>query len=572
MDIKKELAIKISNLADLSSDEVYSSIEIPANAEMGDYSFPCFRLSKVMKKAPAAIAAELADKLSADKLSDALPMVETVEAVAGYINFRLKKEFIVSRAFSALLKEGEMFGSSDIGSGKTIVIDYSSPNIAKPLHIGHVRTTMIGAALYKTLKFLGYNVVGINYLGDWGSQFGKMIVAINRWGGDRKTAMEGGIKSFVGLYVKFHDEAEKDPSLEDEARGWTLKMEAGDEEALKFWKEICDVSRKELDVIYERLGITFDSYRGESYYNDKMAAVVEELKAKGLLEESEGAQVVKLDEWNMPPCLILRKDGGTLYPTRDIAAIADRYEMYNFHKVLYVTGLEQKLHFAQWFKVVELMGHSYAKDLEHIPYGLIISDSGKLSTREGSSVNLDELLDEAVDGALAIINERNPGLADKERVAEQVGIGAIIFNDLYNNRIKDVNFSYEKMLNFEGETGPYVQYSAARANSVLKKAAYEPTVAGLDYSLITDKASVEIAKLIHAYPEKVMESARRYEPYIIARHLMAIAQAFNVFYHENPILTAPDEVRRARLMIVYCVRVLLKRGLALLNISAPEQM
>jgi len=571
MNIKYELAKKISEIIDFEIGEVLSAVEVPANPDMGDYSYPCFRLSKVMKKAPAGIAAELCEKLSVDKLSDRLPMVESVEAVAGYLNFRLKKEFIVSQAFSALLKEGEKFGGSDIGAGKTIVIDYSSPNIAKPLHIGHIRTTMIGAALYKIHKFLGYNVVGINYLGDWGTQFGKMAVAINRWASDREAAINGGIKPMVELYVKFHDEAEKDPSLVDEARAWTVKMEAGDEEALSFWRKICDVSRKELDEIYKRLGITFDSYRGESYYNDKMTAVVDELKEKELLIESEGAKVVMLDEWNMPPCLILRKDGGTLYPTRDIAAIADRYEMYNFHKALYVTGLEQKLHFAQWFKVTELMGHSYAKDLEHIAYGMISLDSGKLSTRAGNIVYLDELLDEARDGALAIINERNPGLVNKEIVAEQVGIGAIIFNDLYNNRIKDVTFSFEKMLNFEGETGPYVQYSAARANSVLKKAEYVSGSA-VDYSLITDKASVEIAKLIYAYPEKVLESAGRYEPYIIARHLMAIAQAFNYFYHENPILTAPDEVRKARLMVVYAVRGVLKAGLSLLNISAPEQM
>jgi len=571
MDIRYELAKIIAPSAQLDIDEVLSAIEIPANPDMGDYSFPCFRLSKLFKKAPALIACELADKLIADDLSVVLPMVESVEAVAGYLNFKLKREFIVSQAFSALLKYGEGYGGSDIGEGKTIVIDYSSPNIAKPLHIGHIRTTMIGAAIYKTHQFLGYNVVGINYLGDWGTQFGKMVVAINKWAENREEIINGGLESLVELYVKFHEEAETNPALLDEARTWTVKMEAGDEEALSLWREICDVSRKELDIIYERLGITFDSYRGESYYNDKMGAVVDELKEKGLLVESEGAQVVKLDEWKMPPCLILRRDGGTLYPTRDIAAVADRAKMYDFHKALYVTGLEQKLHFAQWIKVVELMGHPYAKDIEHIPYGMISLESGSLSTRAGNIIYLDKLLDEARDGALAIINERNPDLINKETVAEQVGIGAIIFNDLYNNRIKDVTFSFEKMLNFEGETGPYVQYSAARANSVLKKAEYVPGKS-IDYSLITDKASVEIAKLISAYPEKVLESAKRYEPYIIARHLMALAQAFNYFYHENPILTAPDEIRAARLMVVHSVRVILKAGLSLLNISTPEQM
>ena len=322
MDIKYELAKQISAAANLDTDEVFLAIEIPANPEMGDYSYPCFRLSKIMKKAPPLIAADISKELSENM---ELSMIESVEAVVGYVNFRLKKEFIVSGAFLKVLEEKDKFGSSDIGEGKTIVIDYSSPNIAKPLHIGHIRTTMIGAAIYKTLKFLGYNVIGINYLGDWGTQFGKMVVAINKWGGDRKKAMSGGIESFVELYVKFHEEAEKDPSLLDEARACTVKMEAGDEELLGFWREICDVSRKDLDVIYARLGISFESYRGESFYNDKMAPVVEELKEKGLLQESQGAQVVILDEWNMPPCLILRKDGGTLYPTRDIAAVQDRY-------------------------------------------------------------------------------------------------------------------------------------------------------------------------------------------------------------------------------------------------------
>ncbi|MCL2565792.1 MAG: arginine--tRNA ligase [Defluviitaleaceae bacterium] len=572
MDIKYELAKKIGSIIDVDVDEIFSAVEIPANSEMGDYSYPCFRLSKVLKKAPPMIALDIAEKLN---VNIELSMIESVEAVAGYVNFKLKKEFIVSEAFTKVFVDKDKFGSSNMGEGKTVVIDYSSPNIAKPLHIGHIRTTMIGAAIYKTLKFLGYNVVGINYLGDWGTQFGKMVVAINKWGGDRRAAISGGIESLVELYVKFHDEAEKDSSLEDEARGWTLKMESGDQEALEFWKEICDVSRKELDVIYERLGISFDSYRGESYYNDKMGVVVDELREKGLLQESQGAQVVMLDEWNMPPSLILRKDGGTLYPTRDIAAVQDRYDMYSFHKALYVTGLEQKLHFAQWFKVVELMGRNYAKDLEHISYGMISLDTGKLSTRAGNIVYLDKLLDEARDGALAIINERNPDLADKEIIAEQVGIGAIIFNDLYNNRIKDVTFSFDKILNFEGETGPYVQYSAARANSVLVKAGYTGNYKPknqIDFSLITDKASVELAKLIYAYPDKILESAKRYEPYIIARHLMAIAQGFNYFYHENPILTADNDLREARLMVVYATREVLKAGLSLLNISAPEKM
>jgi len=573
MDIKYELAKKIEKEIEMDLDEIIVAIEIPANTEMGDYSFPCFKLSKTLRKAPSVIAAELTEKLNAAFGTDELSFVEGVEAASGYVNFRLRKEFVVSEALGALLKAGSSYGSSDLGCGKTIVIDYSSPNIAKPMHIGHVRTTMIGAAISKTLKFLGYKVVGINYLGDWGTQFGKVAVAINKWGDEHSLA--GGVKSLVELYVKFHDEAEANPALLNEARAVTVKMEAGDEESLMLWRKICDVSRKELDVIYSRLGIEFDSYRGESYYNDKMEPVVQELRDKGLLIESQGAQVIMMDAWNMPPCLILRSDGGTLYPTRDIASVKDRYELYNFHKALYVTGIEQKLHFAQWIKAVELMGYEYASDIEHISYGLISLDTGKMSTRMGSIIYLDELLDEAKNRTLEIINARNPELLDKEIIADQVGIGAIIFNDLYNNRIKDITFSFEKMLNFEGETGPYVQYSAARANSVLLKADVDMDkikAGDIDYSLITDKASVEIAKLIYAYPDKILESANRYEPYIIARHLMAIAQAFNYFYHENPILSAEPAVRDARLAVVYAVREVLKAGLGLLNISAPEKM
>jgi len=573
MDIKYELAKKIGQEVEFDLEEIVSAIEIPANTDMGDYSFPCFKLAKTLRKAPPVIASELTEKMNDVFLADKHSFVESVEAASGYVNFRLRKEFVVSESLKTILKDGAAYGSSDLGKGKTIVIDYSSPNIAKPMHIGHVRTTMIGAAISKTLQFLGYKVVGINYLGDWGTQFGKVAVAISKWGDEH--SLTGGVKSLVELYVKFHDEAEANPGLLDEARAWTVKMEEGDEDSLVIWREICDVSRKELDVIYNRLGIEFDSYRGESYYNDKMEPVVQELKDKGLLTESQGAQVVMMDEWNMPPCLILRSDGGTLYPTRDIASVMDRYELYNFHKALYVTGIEQKLHFAQWFKAVELMGYDYAADLEHIAYGLISLDTGKMSTRKGSIIYLDELLDEAKNRTLEIINARNPELPDKETVADQVGIGAIIFNDLYNNRIKDITFSFEKMLNFEGETGPYVQYSAARANSVLLKADVdmEKIKAGdIDYSLITDKASVEIAKLIYAYPDKILESANRYEPYIIARHLMAIAQAFNYFYHENPILNAEPNVREARLAVVYSVREVLKAGLGLLNISAPEKM
>ena len=564
MDFKHELALKISAVLNLDIAEIEESVEIPANTEMGDYSYPCFKLAKLKKKAPNIIAQELAIGLGE------IDFVDSIEVVVGYVNFRLNKAYMAEAILKKVLEAGADYGRSDMGKGKTIVMDYSSPNIAKPLHIGHIRTTMIGNALYKTQKFLGYNVVGINYLGDWGTQFGKMIVAIRNWG-DKKTIETGGLKELVNLYIKFHDEADENPSLNDEARSWMLKMQNGDEEAMTLWQEICDISRKELDKIYKRLNITFDSYRGESYYNDKMAPVVEELRAKGLMVESDGAQVVNLEEYDMPPCLILRKDGGTLYPTRDIAAAMDRMEMYNLHKSLYITGLEQKLHFAQWFKVVELMGYEWAKDLVHIPYGMISLDSGKLSTRKGNVIYLEDLLDEAVSRTLNLIEERNPTLENKEEVAEQVGIGAVIFNDLYNNRIKDVAFSWEKMLSADGETGPYVQYACVRAYSVLQRAEFVPDK-NIDYALLSDEASINIIKLLYSYPDKLIESAEKYEPYIIARHLIAIAQAFNYFYRENPILTSEGELKKARLHLTYAVREVLKAGLGLIGIQTPDKM
>ena len=564
MDFKHELALKISAALNMDIAEIEETIEIPANAEMGDYSYPCFKLAKAMKKAPNMIAQDLAASLAGIEFAD------SVEAVAAYVNFRINKACMAETTLKQVLEAGADYGRSEIGKGKTVVMDYSSPNIAKPLHIGHIRTTMIGNALYKTHKFLGYNVVGINYLGDWGTQFGKMIVAVKSWG-DRELIEKDGIRELVNLYVKFHDEADNNATLNDDARSWMLKMQNGDEEAMDLWQWICDISRKELDKIYTRLNVSFDSYRGESYYNDKMMPVVEELRSKGLMVESDGAQVVNLEEYNMPPCLILRKDGGTLYPTRDIAAAMDRMEMYNLHKSIYITGLEQNLHFAQWFKVIDLMGYEWAKDLVHISYGMISLDSGKLSTRKGNVIYLDDLLDEATNRTLEIINEKNPTLENKAEVAEQVGIGAIIFNDLYNSRIKDVTFSWEKMLNFEGETGPYVQYTCARAYSVLQKADFSPDKS-LDYSLLNDEASFSIMKLLYAYPDKLIESAEKYEPYIITRQLTAIAQAFNYFYHENPILSSEGELKKARLHLVYAVREVLKAGLGLIGIQVPDKM
>lgn len=565
MDFKMEIAKEIQNNVSLDIEEIYKLIEIPANSAMGDYSFPCFKLAKELKQAPNKIALDISEKINCSGI------IDSVDAVAAYVNFKINKQSFVQAVFEKAYEEGMDYGKSNAGAGKAVTIDYSSPNVAKPFHIGHIRTTVIGHALYNIYNFIGYKAISINHLGDWGTQFGKMIVAYRNWGNFEEIE-EKGIEGLVKLYVKFHEEAEENPALNDEARGWLVKMEQGDEEALKIWQWICDVSLKEYNLIYDRLGIQFDYYTGESFYNDKMQAIVTELKDKKLLVESDGAQVVDLEAFNMPPCLILRSDGGTLYPTRDIAAAKYRKETYDFCKSLYVTGMEQKLHFEQWFKVVELMGYEWAKDLIHVPFGMVSFAEGKLSTRKGNVILMADLLNEAVAKTLEVINEKNPNLSNKEEVAEHVGIGAVIFNDLYNSRIKDVIFSWERMLNFEGETGPYVQYTYARANSIAERAGDVDIASDIDYAVLTDDASFEIAKLLYAYPDKLIEAANKNEPYILTRHLVDIAQAFNKFYQENPILNSAENEKKARLRLLHVTKDIIKNGLHLLGIQAPDKM
>ncbi|MDD4843832.1 MAG: arginine--tRNA ligase [Anaerotignum sp.] len=564
MDFKLEVAKLLAKAADLSLEDALSTVEIPANKAMGDFAFPCFRLAKVFRKAPPMIAQEIVEKL------DKSEFIEDVQVVGAYVNFFIHKGFYVQQILSMVLEEKESYGKSTIGNGKTIVIDYSSPNIAKPFHVGHLRSTVIGNAIYKIHEELGYHCVGINHLGDWGTQFGKLIVAYRNWG-SKEAVESNGIQELMRIYVKFHDEAEKNSALDDEARLWFVKMQEGDEEALTLWKWFYEISIKEFDRVYEMLGVKFDAYTGESFYNDKMAPVVEELKEKNILKESEGAMIVDLEDNNMPPCLIIRKDGGTLYATRDITAALYRKKTYDFDKCIILTALDQNLHFAQFFEVIHKMGYDWYKDLIHVPFGLVSLDSGKLSTRHGNVVLMEDLLHQAIGETKKIIEEKNPSLENKELVSEQVGIGAIIFNDLYNGRIKDVVFSWERMLNFDGETGPYVQYTHARACSILKRAG-EISFENIQYDFLTDEASLDICKLLEAYPEKIKDAANRLEPSIVTRHLVAIAQAFNKFYHDNPILSSEEDVRQARLAIVVAVKAVMKEGLRLLGIDAPEQM
>lgn len=564
MDFKMEVAGLLAKATELSLEDTLNTVEIPGNKAMGDFAFPCFRLAKVFRKAPPMIAQEVAEKL------DKPAFIDNIQVVGAYINFFVKKGIYAQEILSKVLAEKENYGKSDIGAGKTVVIDYSSPNIAKPFHVGHLRSTVIGNAIYKIYEALGYNCEGVNHLGDWGTQFGKLIVAYHNWGS--KEAVENqGIQELMRIYVKFHDEAEKNPALDDEARLWFVKMQEGDEEALTLWKWFYDISIKEFERVYKMLGVKFDAYTGESFYNDKMAPVVEELKAKNILKESEGAMIVDLEHKNMAPCLIIRKDGGTLYATRDITAALYRKKTYNFDKCIYLTALDQNLHFAQWFEVIHLMGYDWYKDLIHVPFGLVSLDSGKLSTRHGNVILMEDLLNQAIGETKKIIEEKNPSLENKEEVAKQVGIGAVIFNDLYNGRIKDVVFSWERMLNFDGETGPYVQYTHARACSILKRAG-EISLDDTHFDALSDEASLDICKLLEAYPEKIKDAANKLEPSVVTRHLVAIAQAFNKFYHDNPILNSEEDVRQARLAVVVAVKTVMKEGLSLLGIDAPEQM
>ncbi len=567
MDLIQEITQLLDvAIPELKKEEIIELIEIPARVEMGDYAFPCFRLAKIYRKAPVKIAQEIVQKIPASK------GIKKVEAVSGYINFFMNPAPFVTQVLINVLEQKEKYGSSTIGKGKNIVIDYSAPNIAKPFHIGHLRSTVIGNALYHIHKFLGYHCVGINHLGDWGTQFGKLIVAYKNWG-SKKEIEEKGIPELNRLYVKFHSEAEENPELDDEARNWFTKMEQGDQEALDLWKWFKEISLKEFERVYHLLDVSFDSYAGESFYNDKMEPIIQELREKNLLEKSEGAEIVDLSEENMPPCLITKKDGSTLYATRDITAAIYRKKTYDFSRCIYITALEQNLHFAQWFKVIEKMGYDWYSQLVHVPFGMVSMETGKLSTRKGNVILLEDILNEAIEKTKEIIEEKNPELEDKEEIAKAVGIGAIVFNDLYNNRIKDVIFSWDKMLNFDGETGPYVQYTHARACSVLKKSGLEAQeYKDLSFELLDDEASIQVCKVLEGFPKVIQEAANKLEPSLISRRIMDLAQSFNKFYHECPILTAEEETKKARVALVKAVQVVLCSGLGLLGIHAPERM
>ena len=563
----KEQLIDIlaENIQELEKEEIASALEIPKKSDMGDFAFPCFKLAKIYRKAPNMIAEELTGKI----LEKNYDIFSKVENVGGYINFFFAKEQFAKQLMKTI--SAENYGSSTEGEGKTICIDYSSPNVAKNFHVGHLRTTIIGNSLYKIYSKLGYHVERINHLGDWGTQFGKLIVAYKRWG-SKEEVEKNGIAELMKIYVKFHQEAEKDDSLNDEARAWFVKMEQGDEEALSIWQWFKDISLVEYKRIYKLLGMEFDHYTGESFYRDKTQDVVDKLNAKHLLVESDGAHIVPLDDYNMAPCLIMKKDGSSIYATRDLAALFYRKETYHFDKCIYVTGLEQKLHFAQVFKVIELLGYDWYDQLVHVPYGLVSMEGGKLSTRNGNVIYAEEILHESIRKIYEIIEEKNPDLEDKETVARQVGIGAIIFNDLYNQRIKDVVFNWDKILNFDGETGPYVQYTYARCASVLRKAGDVTIPEEIDYSVLTDEVTMNLLKDITRFPDVIKDAAEKYEPFMISRFAVSVAQHFNKFYHDCQINVDDENVKMARLKVVSVTMRVIRDALALLGIECPEQM
>ncbi len=558
----KEYVAKNLKIDGVSENEILDLISLPPDNSMGDYALPCFKFAKILRKSPVMIA---------DELSKTFPIGEVivkVTAVNGYLNFTVNRSAKAKKVLEEIVTKGELYGSSTAGEGKTICIDYSSINVAKPFHIGHLSTTVIGSALYKIYKKLGYNVVGINHLGDYGTQFGKLIYAYKTWG-NREEVEKGRVKELMRLYVKYHDEAEKDPSLDDKAREYFKLIENGDKECNELFTWFKELTLIDVEKVYKQLGVTFDSYAGESFFNDKMSPVINELSEKGLLKESDGAKIVDLEKYDMPPCLILRSDGASLYATRDLAAAVYRKNTYDFDKCLYVVAYQQNLHFKQFFKVLELMGKPWAKDMVHVAFGMVSLEEGTMSTRKGKVVFLEDVINKCCEKALSIINEKNPDLENKEETANAVGTGAVIFGALSSGRIKDIVFSYDKVLNFDGETGPYCQYTYARANSVLKKAGtfdgytVPDNLSDDEYNLVS-----ELAK----FPETILLSAERYEPSIITRYAVDLSEAFNKFYFDCKILGEKEEIKNFRLALTFATKTVLSSALSLLGIKTPEKM
>ncbi len=561
MDYKKLIANSISSALGIEEEDVLRAIEIPPKQDMGDFAFPCFQLAKTLRKAPNMIASELKEKLN-------IPAIERIEVMGPYLNFFLEKSVYLEGVVKKVLEDGNEYGGSNFGDGKTVIVEYSSPNIAKPFHVGHLFTTVIGNSLSRIYKFQGYKTERINHLGDWGTQFGKLISGYERWV-DKEKLQKSPIEELNRIYVKFHEEAENDPNLDIEARQHFKNLEDGKEYEVTLWKEFRALSLMVFERVYKELGVEFDSYAGESFYGDKMDEVVDILDQKGILIESNGAKVVMLDEYNMPPTIIKKADGATIYATRDLAAAIYRKRTYDFYKNIYVVGTPQALHFKQVFKTLSLAGFEWADDCVHVGFGLVKFPGKMMSSRKGDVVLLDDLLKEAVVTAEKIILDKNPNLVDKENVARKVGIGAIIFTYLKNSREKDIIFNWDEILSFDGETGPYVQYTYARAKSILRK---NEMTEKADLTLLTMQEEFELSKTLEGFNDAVRIAMEKYEPSVITRYVLQVAKDFNKFYNNCQINSAETQLKNARLHLVMAATIVIKNALELLGIETVEEM
>lgn len=566
--LREEIGRVLAPLVALEPDEVVTLLEIPPESEFGDFAFPCFTLSKTLKKAPPLIASDLADKLA----SESGIFWSKAEPRGPYLNFYLSPGAFGREVVHQVWEQGEAYGRTNLGKGRNVPIDYSSPNIAKPFGVGHIRSTVIGHSLYLIYKALGYNSIGVNHLGDWGTQFGKLIVAFEHWGDENKLE-EDPVDYLYKLYVKFHQEAENDAALDDQARQWFRKLEEDDEEAVRYWTRFRELSLENYALIYDLLGIEFEYFHGESHYNKMLDQVIELVKNKRIAKESEGALIVDLEPYGLPPVMLQKKDGATLYITRDIAAAIYRKETFDFALSLYVVGAEQVLHFQQLFKILELLGFEWAKNCVHVPFGLIRFKEGRMSTRAGKIILLEEVLNRSIDMAREIIEEKNPDLEDKDGAALAVGLGAVRFGDLSNDRIKNIEFDWEKVLDFSGETAAYIQYAHARICSILRKADtnYKEWNDNAALMLVKEEETA-LVKTLALLPEKIIASADNYRPSILARYLIDVARDFNRFYHNCPVLGSEGELQHGRLLLINATRQVIFNGLALLGIVAPEEM
>ncbi|MFR2788277.1 MAG: arginine--tRNA ligase [Clostridia bacterium] len=571
LNFKSEIAKKIAQVVKIEASELETYIEIPKDSTNGDFSFPCFRLAKELRKAPQVIASEIKEKLELEESND---IIEKIDVIGGYLNFYINKNILIKEVLSEINKEKENYGASDIGKGKNIIVEYSSPNIAKEFHIGHLRTTVIGAAFYNIYKYLGYNTIGINHLGDYGTQFGKMIEGYKRWG-EEYNLEENPIEELTKMYIRINDLCKSDENVLNACRENFRKLEEGDKECIELWNKFKDLSLKEFYKTYDMLGVKFDSLNGESFYSDKMPEVIEILEKTGKLIESQGAKIVDLEDKGInTPCIIEKTNGSTTYATRDLAAILYRARTYDFDKCIYVVAYEQNLHFKQVFEVAKLLGldKKYTDGLTHIAYGMTRLATGKMSTREGNVIKVNELLEESVKRVLDIINEKTSKMEDKEENARKIGIGAVIFNNLCTNLIKDQIFDWNIVLNFNGETGPYIQYIYVRTKSVLEKASYMPNLEDVDFSLLEDEKSFYIIKKIYEFNNILKQVIEKNETSILARYLIELAQGYSNFYNDNKIIVEDKKVQDARLYLTYAVGNVLKIGMKLLGIEMPTKM